>query len=469
MKLLQIIFLICLSYFTIAQTQLTKRIEIQAEHRNHFEFNTFYKHGAIIRYKEKKSIKYSLYDTKLNPIQNYTVSNIKNKYRRGTYNDSTSHTDYFLNYPSGQCKIVHINRKNETIKEYELNLPQQSVIHDFIIINDCIYFALYFKNKSKKILYYNINTYKYKYFDISHITFVNEIKFTSLNSSEGLIFIYSNKSKNINTCYINEPEQKIEELLTLNYNNNKCVEITATKPKETIVISALYSTENNLSTELISLTSITTEQLRTRQKIIFFEDLQTLKTKETKSSHNVQQHKPSINNGIIYWIGEFYEPGYRKNTSSAYINGKLTPPTKSSRSFEGYQYTQANLIALDTTLNLIYEKTFHLYPSITPLYLHQWLAVDFENSQFNKINFSWIDRSKIEFFSLTDGKLIKDNYRQALLVHTKDKDDDIQYTSKGITAYIENQMLVFGFQKITNRNEIKGLKARKVYFINVYK
>jgi hypothetical protein len=173
-------------------------------------------------------------------------------------------------------------------------------------------------------------------------------------------------------------------------------------------------------------------------------------------NYNVLVHNIRQINGQYIFIGEFYYPTYRT------VSRTSTSGTYTQQVFDGYQYTHALIAGFDAQGNLLWDNCFEMVLERKLFVAKKLVRGVFDN---NTIQLVFANGSKIKSISFENGKVVQD--QNVELIGTNDLDDEVKRNSEtDITWWYDHYYVSYGQQVIKNKENERGDKKRKVFFIN---
>ena len=480
MKVLCFLFLFS-SISAFSQLNFQKRIEIVANKKQWFSYSSFYDKGAIVSYRDSKQhsnkFYYHFYNDEFDDVVSIQRDYSRFNNRYGSFKDSTTLYQYHLNKRNGDLKLCQLSIDSMRVKDYDLVLTKGHVIKQFVVVKNQMFAVIKSQKRDYILIISDFDshpTYReipltdnYAFYELQVIDNFKkkEVAFilkSTLDNKDFVIHIFDDTGRAKGVISIDNLDYYVKDIYLLK------------KESQEYFISGAYSIDDNYSSNgFYYFNSMIGKGDSLQINEVVFTSISNIKLpnnqlKENRlSDFNVASHRVYESQDKYYYVGEFYRPGYRANTKESFKNGKPLPVTKSRSSFEGYQYTQAVIVCINKEGEVEWSNDVHLHPVHKPLFIKRWFNVSFEG---NKMKLIYVDRSKYEVINIDNGNLEKGKMREVGLLNTKDIDDDVLYSSNGMVQKHSNgRVVVSGFQRINNRNEIKGLKPRKVFFFNVYK
>ena len=145
------------------------------------------------------------------------------------------------------------------------------------------------------------------------------------------------------------------------------------------------------------------------------------------------------------------------------MNGQ--PTTTYVTVFDGYQYTHALVAKFSFDGKLLWDKTFEMWPRTKPYYVKRFISVKESDSQ--KIAMVFTSRSKIyskEFN--TDGTVTYEKSSEK--IESNNDSDKTKWSLANLKFWYDDAFILYGSQKIKDKESSKIKKKRKVYFISKF-
>ena len=172
--------------------------------------------------------------------------------------------------------------------------------------------------------------------------------------------------------------------------------------------------------------------------------------------HPVIEH-----NNQYYFICEFYYPTYYTVTTTTYVNGK--PSTTTRTYFDGYQYTHASLICFDDEGQKLWDNTFELFPAFKPFSVISFVALNVNKEGNADLMYSSRDKLFSKSFD-NNGNILKEFSIAG--IETGGEDEKTKRSVSSIEYWYDNHFLIYGMQRIKNRDKNEKPRKRDVFFIN---
>ena len=192
------------------------------------------------------------------------------------------------------------------------------------------------------------------------------------------------------------------------------------------------------------------------------------KGKELKINYRIAGHNtiPTADGGYLF-LGEAYYPTYREVTqwTSSTVNGVTSQRMTTTTVFDGYQYTHAVLCKFTAAGDLLWDRSFQMYPASKPYNVKRFISlVDAEDENAIKMVFASSNAITSKVVN-QDGEIVLN--RQSDPIYAGGKDERVRRTWSNLEYWYDNYFYAFGYQKIKDKSE-RGEK-RKVYFVNKIK
>lgn len=174
----------------------------------------------------------------------------------------------------------------------------------------------------------------------------------------------------------------------------------------------------------------------------------------------VVNHPVLIREDGYTYIGEFYYPTYRTEYYTTYVKG--TPVTHTRQVFDGYQYTHAAILGLTKEGKKEYDYCFDINLNFKPLKVIKNIRISDDGTDVMKL--LYCTGKNIKAVHVTNGVISEKNYGE---IETEKEGDVIKWTGQTNSVYwYDNYFLVFGRQKIKNKENEDGKKKRTVFFLS---
>lgn len=190
------------------------------------------------------------------------------------------------------------------------------------------------------------------------------------------------------------------------------------------------------------------------------------KGKELVIEYYIADHKMiPVDNGYIF-LGEAYYPTYRQEMRTTYVNGR--PTTTWVTVFDGYQYTHATIIRYTNTGEVLWDKTFEMWPSYKPYFVKRFISINEDKLKQGELDLVFASRSRIKSTSLDfNGNVIKDS--ESAPLSTLNEGDKVKYSFSNLDYWYDNYFVAYGTEKIKNKEDKDVKKKRTVMFISKIK
>lgn len=165
-------------------------------------------------------------------------------------------------------------------------------------------------------------------------------------------------------------------------------------------------------------------------------------------------------------IGEAYHATTRPVTTSVptTVNGVTTMRQQTTYVFDGYLYTHAFVAKFSDEGQLVWDHSFELDPGYKPFVVKKFVAVSRNNPEV--INLLYTNRNKIVFKSVSLGGKILQEKESSEISTGYEGDKSKKRASTRVNYWYDDYFLVFGEQKIVNKQQGELDDKRKVFFIN---
>ena len=187
------------------------------------------------------------------------------------------------------------------------------------------------------------------------------------------------------------------------------------------------------------------------------------KGKELLLNYYLAQHEIIEVDGGYVLIGEAYYPTYRTESRTTYVNGQAT--TTYVTVFDGYQYTHALVAKFDFEGKLLWDKTFEMWPATKPYYVKCFISIKEYDSR--KITMAFTSRSKI-YSKEINAEGVTTNSKSSEKIQLNKESDKIKWSNANLKFWYDDAFIMYGSQKIKDKESKKMKKKRMVYFISKF-
>lgn len=193
------------------------------------------------------------------------------------------------------------------------------------------------------------------------------------------------------------------------------------------------------------------------------------KGKEPRFNYRLYIHEIIENGDLKIVIAEAYYPKYSSSTSYDFSGGNLSYSHRSTfglssqRTFLGYKYTHAIILAFNSNGEMVWDNSFKTN-DITSYNLEKSVAL---NVQGDRAVIMYLDENQIKSKVVQGGHVVEGKTFNPVKLMNLDDILESKYTEvQGIKSWYDNNLYSFGTQKIRNKNFKKGRRIRKVFYIN---
>lgn len=504
MKLTLIALLILIIPFATlnAQVEYESRVEIELDDdfisENVLEFGEY---GLLLRSQRKEKIqgqeewRFQKYNTAIEQMEVRDFS-VDKKY---FLDESRSTEDrHFVLYQDKVDRYILMNIDIMTMElsTVEGQLPKKSRINDMVIMGDFAYFKTYIKKEpalftlnwktgDENIIPIMIDGYKKKELSLQNIQVLEE-------ANEVLVYIIAADSKKESDLYVlnldekggkkgisnltHNIEENISDISSHKLNENAYVHTGTYSDSRVYLSQGLFfskSTNNQVDfiefynfLDLDEFLSYLSE--RKENKIEKKKERKAAKGKELTLNYRIADHELiQLEDGYLF-IGEAYYPTYRQEnyTTQSVINGVSTPQIRYRRVFDGYQYTHAVIAKFSKEGIILWDRTFDLYQANKPFKVKRFIKV----SEYDTNGFKLVYSSDYRLYSKYinyEGDILEDEESEQ--IETGYEGDKTKWSFSNLSYWYEDYFLVYGRQKIKNKEDQSIQRKRKVLFINKVK
>ncbi len=488
----------------VASSQISYEQRIESELKDGYyneEIFAFDENGFILTSKcetkenSKRKRKFELYSKDLELVKVDSVAlNKRFKIEETFKGENFLHTLY--KDTKGKFSIISISSKNFEITKVDGNLPKKMYISDMAVLGDYAYFNTR-TNRSPYLFSLDWKTGKQDpipiYIKSVKSKFVHLVGFQLLKeSNEIMLFVNARVARRKYDTYIilldDQGNKTGEYNLTAEIDENIIDVSSHNAGGGDYIFTGTYSTYNGLYSEGIffckanqgkveyiefytytSLDEFMSYLPERRQKKI--EKRQKRKEKKgenLKLNYAIAMHDIVIREDGYYLLGEAYFKTYRTETQTATstVNGVTTTSTTTKSVFDGYQYTHAILAKFSKDGELQWDRTFEMWPQYKPFHVKRFISVNEEAD--NSIKMVFVNFNKIVSKIVdNNGGVVKS--KESNDIETGHEDDKTKRSYANIEYWYDNYFIVYGSQKIKNREDENVEKKRKVFFVSKLK
>lgn len=438
--------------------------------------------------------RYDFYDTNLELGKSCTVEMDK-KFFMDEYSAIDNMFYQYYSSKKGAFRIEILDCEDMTTRHIEGELPKKTYAKNIRVSGDYLFATLTNKSDEKFIMSINLNDKKKNVVPLS----INGVKAKDLklkrlqmieDSGEVFAFLGVESKKNGNTTYMvrmGNDGKKSETIKLFHDENIKLIGVSAgLVNNEKIIFNGTYSETKGSAAEGVFYAVYAKNKLE-EIKYTKFIDLNEFlsflperkqakiekkkKKKEKKGKEYVIEYLIAdhsmipVDNGYIF-LGEAYFPTYRQEMRTTYVNGK--PTTTYVSVFDGYQYTHATLIRYTNDGEILWDKTFEMWPFDKPYGVKRYIRINEEKLDQGEIDMVFASNSRIKSMSVDfNGNVIRDSQTEPL--STLNEGDEVRYSFSNLDYWYDNYFVAYGTEKIKNKEDKDVKKKRKVMFINKIK
>lgn len=484
--------------------------QVSYEQRVEFELKDGYYHEEVYEYGEngiiltskcetkkngKRKRKYEYYNNKLELIKSDSIEiDKKFKFEETFQGEDYLHTLY--KDSKGRFSIVSVVGEDLEFTKVDGELPKKMYISDMTVLGDYAYFNTR-TNKNPYLFSLNWKTGKQDPIPISiknvKPKFVRLDGFQLLEeSNEIMLFVSARVSKKKNDTYIillDDEGNKIDEYnLTSQVEENIIDATSFNVGNGDYIFTGTYSSVSSYSSEGIFFCKANKGNIeyinfyrytdlkefmsylpeRKQKKIEKRKNRKEKKGKDLKLNYSLAMHDIILREDGYYLLGEAYYATYRTETrtTTSTVNGVTTTSTTTVSVFDGYQYTHAILAKFSLDGELQWDQTFEMWPWYKPFRVKKFISVNEETE--NSIEMVFANYSKIVSKIIDNsGSVIKDESFDD--IETGHGDDKTKQSNAKSDYWYDNYFIVYGYQKIKNKEDENVKKKRKVFFMSKLK
>lgn len=497
-NLLLLFFAIVLSSGQLlAQTkQYEKRIE--SDSKDGYVNDTviqFGKRGLIVQAEKraktegKRVWRFKKVDKDLNKRDMQKISLEKQYYPdRSTLSENR----YFVFYEGRKGRYVLGNIGIDEMKFQEVRgkLPKRTIIKDMVVMGDyaflqakirkeTVLFAINWKTGERKFLPLFIEGYHPKKISAENIQVLK-------NGKELLLHIVAVDSKKKMNVFLFKFDDKADLISTIDLSkeiDKNIEEISSTKITDgKYICTGTYSEKKLSNSQGIFISQISDNKVDFIEYHSFFDLKEFLsylperKEKRIKKRHKRKRAKGknigksyriadhdiiTLSDGYLF-IGEaFYSTSFCTTLSSGVNGVSIT-----TCSFAGYEYTHAVIVKFDKNGKLLWDTSFDMTQTYKPFYVKRFITVSESDEQGIRLVFSSgknINSKYIDYKGMLEKEELKEE------IETAFESDKTKWALSDISYWYDDYFIVFGEQKIKNKEGKTSKKKRKVQFINKVK
>lgn len=495
-----IVLLFVFSFQLSAQVSYIERIEFELKDdfidENLIEFG---EKGFLVRSRNKNTEdnkiewKYELFNSNLKSEKSKSIK-LNKKYKLVETFNSEDRTHSVFKDRKGNYTIVSVDASTLEIVKVEGVVSKKTFFEDMSILGNYAFFnttvkrepflfSVNWKTGEKKFIPINISGYKRNRVSINSFQLLERSK---------EIFVYvsaqtARKNSDIHILRLNENGEKIESFNLTKSIDKNLISISASEiSNNKYVFTGTYSTTGLATSEGIFICQGQNSQVdfikfynftdlkefmtylpeRRQKKIEKKKKRKEARGKEYKINYRIADHEIiSVDDGFIL-LGEAYYPTYTTTTqtiSSTSASGTPIMTTQTTTVFDGYRYTHALLAKFSKNGDILWDKTFEMWPMYKPFRVKRFISIAEQNE--NSLKMVFANKNNIVSKSVGyNGYVIQDE--ESKEIETGYAGDKSKHSFTNIDYWYDNFFLAYGTQKIKNKTEKNVKRKRKVYFVS---
>ena len=493
--LFSLVSCILLSLLSFSQVEQSERIEFELKDGySNEKITPLGKNGALLKAKKTingvKTWKYTLYNNQLKELASQSIAIDKNKYFDENFSDESTDITFFKSR-KGTYTIAIFNAETNKIRTLDGVLPKKCWVKDMAVSNNKAYFSAQIK-KQPFLFVIDLKTGIQKPIPV----YIKDVKpkrtklqeFQILEEAQEVVLFVEGYTKTkayqFHAIILDNKGEK-KQLINLSKGHDKSIVAASLSKKDdhTYLASGTYSEQMQRVSNGIFFASFSDKKSsflkfhpytelsdflsylpkKKQAKLDRKKARKKKKGKELLLNYFLAQHEIIEVQGGYVLIGEAYYPTYRTESRTTYVNGQ--PTTTYVTVFDGYQYTHALVAKFSFDGKLLWDKTFEMWPRTKPYYVKRFISVKESDSQ--KIAMVFTSRSKIyskEFN--TDGTVTYEKSSEK--IESNNDSDKTKWSLANLKFWYDDAFILYGSQKIKDKESSKIKKKRKVYFISKF-
>lgn len=489
LKSLSLILFLLLSIHLSSQIEHIERIEINLEKvYAGYSLLSVGNDGLVIIGKPDKNTKKTeviKYNTDFRKVLNKEIKLEKNLLFKEQYFDKKNNA-YFLfsNYKKGRYHLIHFNTQTNEIRNISGQIVKKFEIDGIKVFADKLYISGYYKGGAA-LIRTDLTTKRNTFIPVNYkgINHIENIQY--LESSNRLFVVISNYHKKLGSLFIktfhgNELEE-VFSLLTRDGKNLIDARISSFG-KDDYVLIGTYAAKKNQVTGMFITRIQDGKRIfikyhnfidfnhffdhvseKYRQKIEKKAAKKESKGKELNLSYSMVANDLIPRGDNYLMIAEAYYTTYRTESywEDVMINGVIQQVRRTRSVFDGYQFTHAVIAEFNKQGELIWDNSFELG------HIKSWsLEPNIEiNIQKDTLKMLYATDFYIISKGIVGDKII--DVRESERIQTANESDKIKYSDTHSEYWYDDYFLIWGIQKIKNKEAEKGDKKKRwVFFFN---
>lgn len=493
MKKILLLAFVLFALSAVAQLKQEKRIELELQDgytdEKVYEFG---EKGFVIQSRKEEldddgmvNWRYELYNTDLEKENEVVVQVSKRQGYDESYSDDNKIYTFFK-HRKGEYTLVSLDVNTLKHDIVQGELPKKCVVTEMAVVNDYAYFASTIQN-APYVFAVNCKTGLDKpvIFQVpgAKLKHINLEKFQVLEKDKEVIlhiYAYVSRVRKSYLMVLDDQGYKKSMFELANDPENTLTDQTVTKLGENeYILMGTYSTRSVMSegiffsrlideemedisyykfTELNNFFSYLPE--RKQERIEKKKKRKSSKGKDFVLSYNIALHELVEVEGGYMLVGEAYYPTSHTITTTTMVNG--APSTSTQTIFDGYQYTHAFISKFSLDGKLEWSQSFEMWPSYKPFVVKRFVNGVVEKDQLKLL---FANRSKIVTKVMNNvGEVITDKESES--IETLYSEDKTKWTFSSLNYWYGNHFLIYGKQKIKNKDDQAEKRRRYVFFIS---
>lgn len=478
-----------------AQVLNENRIEFDLnEDYEDFGLSAYGADGLILYAKlEKKDIwKLERYSTDLKSDKSVNVTIGKKQTLKKKVEDENELNMLFTD-AKGNYTFIHVEPATLEVTKKSGVMPKKTQVGEIAILNNLVLvagqntkgpvlFTIDYQSGKQTFIPLAISGYGPKDLTIENMQIMED-------ETEAIIYINAADSRlgknvydqSVYAMHINTSSKKTDLYMIETDGEHQLTSVSASKTgDDEYILTGTYSTRGTNTSQGIFIAGVSNKTVsfikyhnfldfneflsylpdRKKEKIEKKKERKEDNDKEFSIDYLMASHEIAVMNDQYIYLGEAYYPTYRTETYTTTVNGQTVTRTRTV--FDGNQYTHATIAAFDDEGELIWDRTFEMWPSYKPFFAKRFIELNIDE---DNINMLFASNNSIKSMQVDDnGKILHDN--SAELIDTGSDSDKVKDSYSNLSYWYDNYFLAHGNQTIKDSDASFGKKKRRVYFIN---
>ncbi|MDX1445447.1 hypothetical protein [Lishizhenia sp.] len=479
------------TFFINAQAVIEDRIEVETKETSDETISSFGTAGFVFSNekveRKERTLNFDIYSTDLEVTESFQKTiDRKYSYERQFTDDKAIYQIHFNK--RGEYEFFILDVEEQELDQFSGMLPDKMSIQEMKVMNGVCYLRGISKREDY-IIKLDLDSHKMKSIPIriknvkSKKIRVNNMQMLE-DANEILLSLDATISKHERDTYLflidNEGDTDLFKIYSTTKDKEKLIDYSFSKiGEDAYSISGTYSKQSTSTSEGLFFGIIDNQKVksinfynfldlddflsylpeRKQEKIEKKKSRKKKRGKELTLSYNIATHDViKKEDGSFIFIGEAYYATYRTVTT---VNANGTTSTR--QEFDGYRYTHAVIAKFDLNGDLVWDNCFEMNPGYKPYHVKLFLEVNTEDSNNFSMMFTTGTTIVSKSVDLDEGDITREVESEKIELKENEK---VKYSRTELSYWFEDNFLLFGIQRIKDKDAPLGSRRRTIFFIS---